>query len=77
MKDEKINLEELQVESFITSLSPEEQAEQKGGTTWVCATVTAVATLATGISYDTGKEASWYFCDDDEEKKKDECACYE
>lgn len=32
MKNGKINLEELQVESFVTSLNPEEQATQKGGT---------------------------------------------
>lgn len=51
MKNEKINLEELQVESFVTSLTPEEQAEQKGGTTTACAITIAASLIFSVVTY--------------------------
>ncbi|MDF9799373.1 hypothetical protein OKW21_004636 [Catalinimonas alkaloidigena] len=71
MTNEKINLEELQVESFVTSLSPEEQAAQKGGTSVPCvsavsATV-ASATAVSALSYDITKDSSWWNCKEDDQ----------
>lgn len=47
----KVNLEELEVESFVTSLSPEEQAQQKGGSTAACVTASSPGCASALVSF--------------------------
>lgn len=58
----KLKLEELKVESFVTSLKDEQQETVKGGTSPACyATVTFVVTIIESI-HEIGDEASWWHC---------------
>lgn len=66
MKKEKVELEELQVESFVTSLDDEAQRSLKGGTTASCAYTISIATFTVIYTYEKGKEASLYFCEEEE-----------
>lgn len=62
MKDNVLKLEELEVTSFITDLSREEQEQAQGGATpLIYASACLSAGVATAI-HDYGDAHSWWHC---------------